>query len=132
MTPGSGPILARRIEFVEEAIKYTASLAQDIKDTRQECTRQMQSMYDATQVVYGKAAVDVYADDDDQTPFAKQHDLMTLLYPMFKEGSDERVYMHAKRVDATTAQMSLVRVCVYDPHSDVPYQVGEFSAVPRP
>lgn len=68
------------------------------------------------------------SDDTDDVVCVKDSRVM-LLYPMVADPDTGIVSMKVKRVDATTGQLQMRWVDVYDPNTDTRY-VTQFSMVP--
>lgn len=125
----SAPMLSRRMQFLEDAFKKSTELAEQFRNARDDSIGKMQDLYEELQQVFGIAEVEL-VDESTEMPIVPKGKQVALLYPM---QTDDRgkVLMRLKHVDPDTAKLSLLSVCVYDPNSDVPRRVGQFSATPH-
>lgn len=125
----STPLLSRRMQFLEDAFKKSAELAEQFRNTRDEASQTMQQMYEQLQIVYGVTETDI----KDETSFqivARKGEQIALCYPM-TQTKDNKIIMKAKLVDSVTAKITLVDVCVFDPSASVKHKIAKFTAFPK-
>lgn len=117
-------MLGRRVQYLENAMKITVSPTEYLRETGEK----MQSLYEATQHVYGRVQAEVLKDEDSSEVVAKKGDTVVLVYPM--EVNNGRTTMNLKRVNAHTAELRMHSVCVYDPDESPERLVAQFTLLP--
>lgn len=125
----SAPMLSRRMQFLEDAFKKSTELAEQFRNARDDSFHKMQDLYEELQQIFGIAEVDLI-DAASTDTVAREGSQVALLYPM-QTDDEGKVFMRMKHVHPDTAKLSLLSVCVYDPASDVPRRVSQFSATPH-
>lgn len=122
-------MLNRRMSFVEDALKTSSSIQEQIRTVTDDFQSKMETMYSELQVVYGTVQGNGLENTKGDI-VAKKGERVCLLYPMETDESNGKVVMNMKKVDPNTADISLMKVCVYDPKQKTQHVVNNFSACP--